>query len=989
MSMSLLAGIVVTDNAKAQNIAKPVASDKSALTRYAWDLTSAAAQGRFDSLTERREETTRAIEILSGANKNNPVVLTDSQAIRDLVASGVARRIAKGDVPEALYGKRLFKLNLEALFHDSKSASELVNNISAILSEIAQSDSKIILLVDPIQSLMGPSAAFDGAVSGMLRDAIKNGDVQCLGASTDIAFQENVASQESLAPLFASVEMQEVADAKADQATNKSSEEFVGEKVSSDLREYLDSGKAPARVNVILQVDDANSSMLQAQLAKYGVNIAARMPQFGALAVDVPSKAVEELANNSQTRHISLDRTVQSFGHVQTTTGESAMLSQNGNSGLDGSGVGIAILDSGISKTHHTVTSRVVYSQDFTGEGRTDDPYGHGTFVAAMAAGKDTDYSGTYSGVATAAKLVNLRVLDSHGKGTVSAVLSALDAVMAKRSTYNIRVVNMSLGMPAVDSYKNDPICRAVRTLVDSGIVVIAAAGNDGKDALHPKVYGRIHSPGIEPSAITVGAANTFGTDARSDDGVTTYSSRGPTRSFWKDGRGNKHYDNLIKPDMVAPGNKIMGAAANNNALLGANPLLSVVTGTDKGEMKMSGTSAAAPMVAGAAAVLLEANPNLTPNMVKMILMYTAQPLAKFNMFEQGAGELNIEGAIRLGRLVRTDLSPTTTVGSPLLTSAAPSPRPSSPTFSAHPRRMPFRSTPELFQLLGQLRQGLIEVRHQSVVGDLKDRCFLILVDRHDDLRILHAGEVLDGTRNADSYVQIRCHHLARLTDLPVVGRVASINGGSGGADGGAELVGKREDDFLKLLQRAERATPSDDDSGRSELRSSVFGEPILDEGRQAWIGGGLDDPGTSLERLLMNWFLRAEGSDLTDEALRDKETMGDDDTVDAPVSPLTTGPRQPPKQQPITRDSQRKAQRLLGQIVTAMTSADYLETRHPADLAKDLRLAALVIRMGRSKGWLTVRRCHLRKLQGVGAPLCERWRGRPRRQACRGPIRH
>src|SRR5204863_5724089 len=103
-STSLLAGIVVTDNAKAQNSASTVASDKSALTKYAWDFTAAAAQGRFDSLTERREETNRAIEILSSANKNNPVVLSDSQSVRDLVASGVARRIAKGDVPETLYG---------------------------------------------------------------------------------------------------------------------------------------------------------------------------------------------------------------------------------------------------------------------------------------------------------------------------------------------------------------------------------------------------------------------------------------------------------------------------------------------------------------------------------------------------------------------------------------------------------------------------------------------------------------------------------------------------------------------------------------------------------------------------------------------------------------------------------------------------------------------------------------------------------------------
>src|SRR5882724_4030012 len=651
LAMSLVAGILVTDSARARGVEKNNAAAKSALSKFASDLTAAAEQGRFNSLTERRDEINRAVEILSRPHQNNPVVLSDSPAVRDLVASGVALRIARGDVPEALYGKRLFKLNLEALFHDSKTSADLVRNISEILSEVAQSESKGILLVDPIQSLVGPAGAFEGAASSMLRDAIKNGDVQCFGASTDIAFRENVASDESLASLFAGVEMQEVDAANAEQGNDNTSaensskrntEEFVGEKISDDLRQLIDSGKAPARVKAILQVDNTNSEALRSQLAKYGVNIDAQMAQFGALAVDVPTRAIKELANSSETRHLSLDRAVQSFGHVQTTTGDFAMLSQNGNSGLDGSDVGIAILDSGISKTHHTVSGRVAYSQDFTGEGRTDDPFGHGTFVAALAAGKDADYSGTYSGVATAAKLVNLRVLDSQGKGTVSAVLSALDTVMAKRATYNIRVVNMSLGMPAIDSYKNDPVCRAVRSLVDAGIVV-------------------------------VGAVNTFGTDARSDDGVTTYSSRGPTRSYWTDWRGTKHYDNLIKPDLVAPGNRLAGAAANNNSLLLSNPLLSVVTGTDKSEMRMSGTSAASPVVAGAAAVLLEANPNLTPNMIKMILMYTAQPLAKFNMLEQGAGELNIEGAMRLTRLVRTDLSSSTPVGSPLLTSAAPS----------------------------------------------------------------------------------------------------------------------------------------------------------------------------------------------------------------------------------------------------------------------------------------------------------------------------
>ena len=212
---------------------------------------------------------------------------------------------------------------------------------------------------------------------------------------------------------------------------------------------------------------------------------------------------------------------------------------------------------------HHSFLNRsngvrVVYSEDFTGEGRTDDPYGHGTHVASLAAGNGRISNKEYIGVAPNANLINLRVLNSQGLGTTANVLRALDWVATNRAAYNIRVVNMSLGMPAIDSYRNDPVCRAVRRLVDAGVVVFAAAGNNGKDSEGNKLYGHIHSPGNEPSAITVGATNTFGTDERSDDAVASFSSRGPTRSFTTDEEGVRHYDNLIKPDLVAPGNKLI-----------------------------------------------------------------------------------------------------------------------------------------------------------------------------------------------------------------------------------------------------------------------------------------------------------------------------------------------------------------------------------------------------------------------------------------------
>ena len=160
------------------------------------------------------------------------------------------------------------------------------------------------------------------------------------------------------------------------------------------------------------------------------------------------------------------------------------------------------------------------------------------------------------------------------------------------------------------------------------------------------------------------------------------------------------------------------------------------------------------------------------------------------------------------------------------------------------PRR---RSHPGLLQnaksegseRLFELRQDGEEVADEAVVGDLEDRRLLVLVDGDDDLRVLHAGEMLDGAGDADRDVELRRDDLAGLADLPVVRRVAGVDGGTRCADGGAELVGDRQDDFLELLGRAERAAAGDDDLGRGQLRTVALGQPVLDEGRQAGVGRG------------------------------------------------------------------------------------------------------------------------------------------------------
>ena len=265
-----------------------------------------------------------------------------------------------------------------------------------------------------------------------------------------------------------------------------------------------------------------------------------------------------------------------------------------------------------------------------------------------------------------------------NGQSTTATLINALNWLYTNRSTYNVKVVNLSLGTPAVDTWRNDPIDRAVRQLTGAGVVVVAAAGNYGKDANGNKIYGAIHAPGNDPSVITVGAANTFGTDARADDGVTTFSSRGPTRSFYTDANGIKVYDNLIKPDLIAPGNKLIGTDGKASTLITTNPQLLNANGADanRATMYLSGTSMAAPVVSGTAALLLQANPKLTPNMVKMILEYTAQPLQGFNVLEQGAGELNVEGAVRLARLIRQDMGSNPTTGTQMLVTGTNNSRP-------------------------------------------------------------------------------------------------------------------------------------------------------------------------------------------------------------------------------------------------------------------------------------------------------------------------
>ena len=463
-------------------------------------------------------------------------------------------------------------------------------------------------------------------------------------------------------------------------------------KSETQLNESLGDLNATDRDSMFAREVQANNDkkgLIVSDLVNVGGRLKKAFNNLGLVSAELPLSQIRELIKSENVAYVSPDSEIQSFGHIGSTTGYfipgiSDKGDSDSNTWLAG-GVGhIAVIDSGMDNQHSLLNwqvggsplSKIKYSKDFTGQNITGDPYGHGSHVASMFAGDAAVSNSAYQGVAPASNLINLRVLNSTGQGTASNLIAALDWAVANKTVWNIRVINMSLGTAAKDSYKNDPLCLAARRAVNAGIVVVASAGNFGKDLLGNKLYGTIGSPGIEPSVITVGASNTLGTDYRSDDSVASFSSRGPTRGYVTLTNGARKYDNLIKPDLVAPGNKLIGARGyyNGTENLLARSYTTLRTGSAAANtekvMYLSGTSMAAPVVAGAASLLIQTNPNLTPNLVKAILMYSAQPLNGYSSIEQGAGQLNIDGAVRIARLVKTTMP--TTNGTALLNGALP-----------------------------------------------------------------------------------------------------------------------------------------------------------------------------------------------------------------------------------------------------------------------------------------------------------------------------
>ncbi len=329
----------------------------------------------------------------------------------------------------------------------------------------------------------------------------------------------------------------------------------------------------------------------------------------------------------------------------QARAGSTGLLGIGGYPEVTGKGVGIAVIDSGIATAHAALANKVVASVSFaTGDSTTTDGFGHGTHIAGIIAGSPAAAGSVTSqyqgGIAPGAHLINVKVLGPQGSGYTSDVIAGIQWTVANRGKYAIKVANLSLGHPQVEACVSDPLCISVEQAAATGLVVVVSAGNNGKDANGGEVLASVTTPGVAPSAITVGALVTWGTVTPDDDTIASYSSRGPTR-----------FELGLKPDLVATGNKIVSLEARGSYLAALYPGLHVAGVKNNAYMMMSGTSMAAGMVSGGAALLLEGG-SLTAKQVKLSLQLSATFMAEDGLLRAGLGRVNLYSARRVNGVV-------------------------------------------------------------------------------------------------------------------------------------------------------------------------------------------------------------------------------------------------------------------------------------------------------------------------------------------------
>jgi serine protease AprX len=395
--------------------------------------------------------------------------------------------------------------------------------------------------------------------------------------------------------------------------------------------------EAPARkVTAIAQFKPGFSERQAKTLVRrHGGKVTARVPLINGLAVRLPAKQAAVLARNSHVLGLTLNSRVHGTaiedGALATKFPKTIKADKVWRRGYTGKGVGVAVIDTGIAgdavdfkdaSGNSRVIANAITSKAATTAG---DGFGHGSHVAGIIAGNSLNrdpsdaFYGKYIGVAPDANLIAVKASDEAGNSTVLDVINGLQFIVDHKAEFNIRVVNLSLSTDTPQSYKNDPLDAAVEYAWQKGIVVVAASGNRGDTA------GAVqYAPANDPFVISVG-----GSDESADYGKgerAAWSSTGTTQ------------DGFAKPDVMAPGAHIVSVLSPSSAFTTLCPNCAI----GGAYFKAGGTSMAAPVVAGAVALLLQARPNLTPDQVKTILMLTDKPIKG----QVGAGQIDVERAL-------------------------------------------------------------------------------------------------------------------------------------------------------------------------------------------------------------------------------------------------------------------------------------------------------------------------------------------------------
>jgi len=380
------------------------------------------------------------------------------------------------------------------------------------------------------------------------------------------------------------------------------------------------------RVEVIVQLERGTDSHAGRQLIHgAGGKVTRDLRIINGFGAEMTAAGAAGLQDEPGVRAVSLNAKVEKTGMVDPdqllTSFNASMHSEKAwSSGYTGKGVGVAVIDTGIAGdlpdfqvSETDTTSRVIANAVVNPSATTPgDGYGHGTHIAGLIAGNGTNRSATdplrgkYAGVAPEANLINVKAGDEDGNVDVIDVIDGLQFIVDHKDDYNIRVANLSLNSTVAESYKTDPLDAAVEQAWLSGIVVVTAAGNRGgaADAVD-------YAPANDPYVISVGAVDDVGTKQINDDKLTSWSSRGQTQ------------DGYTKPEMVAPGAHLvstMPAGADYTSLC---PTCVV----DEGYFRVGGTSMAAGLISGEAALVIQKHPDWTPNQVKGTLIKRTRPV--------------------------------------------------------------------------------------------------------------------------------------------------------------------------------------------------------------------------------------------------------------------------------------------------------------------------------------------------------------------------